>query len=155
MGKCVENWRVGDRVVTYAMGTFANFARQQAGDVQKLPDDIAFEVGTALPIIDCTAYHYLFNVARMRKDETVWIHAASSGLEQATMMLCQMVGAEISATVGTPENKTLPMDKYGIPDDHIFSSRDNGFERGVMQITKGKGVDFIMNSVAGDALGVT
>ena len=155
VGKSVENLRIGDRVVTYAMGTFANFARQQAAAVQKLPDDMPFEVGATLPIIYCTAYHSIFNVARMRQGETILIHAASGGLGQATIMLCQMVGAEIFATVGTSEKKNLLMDMYGIPEDHIFSSRDNGFERGVMRMTKGKGVDVIMNSVAGDALRVT
>lgn len=47
------------------------------------------------------------------------------------------------------------MDRYGIPEDHIFSSRDSSFHAGVMRMTKGKGVDVILNSLAGELLRLT
>ena len=44
------------------------------------------------------------------------------------------------------------MDQYGIPADHVFNSRDLAFAKGIMRMTNGKGVDMILNSLAGDAL---
>jgi len=44
------------------------------------------------------------------------------------------------------------MDEYGIPEDHIFSSRDLSFVKGIMRVTNGKGVDVVLNSLAGEAL---
>ncbi|TVY83944.1 Reducing polyketide synthase [Lachnellula suecica] len=155
VGKSVRGLKEGDRVVTYGYGTFSNYLRQEADAVQLIPGDMSFEVATTLPIIYCTAYHSVFKAAKLECGETVLIHAASGGLGQALIMLCQMIGAEIFATVGTLEKKEFLVNTYNIPEDHIFSSRDNTFARGVMMVTGGKGVDVIMNSVAGDALRVT
>lgn len=44
------------------------------------------------------------------------------------------------------------MDKYGIAADHVFSSRDLTFAPAIMRATKGKGVDVVLNSLAGEAL---
>ncbi|KAL9122898.1 MAG: hypothetical protein Q9187_000549 [Circinaria calcarea] len=155
IGKSVTGHNVGDRVVTYGYGTFSSYVRQKAEAVQRLPDNMSFEVGTTLPIIYCTAYHSIFKVARVQKGETVLVHAASGGLGQAMIMLCQMIGAEIFATVGTMEKKEFLMKTYKIPEDHIFSSRDSSFAKGILRTTKDKGIDVIMNSVAGDQLRLT
>ena len=70
-------------------------------------------------------------------------------------MLCQLVGATIFATVGTMAKKRLLIEEYKIPEDNIFSSRDNTFVQGVMNMTQGRGVDVIMNSLSGEALRLT
>ena len=44
------------------------------------------------------------------------------------------------------------MAEYDIPADHIFNSRDLAFAKGIMRMTHNKGVDVILNSLAGDAL---
>jgi hypothetical protein len=102
VGSAVSRLRVGDRVVAFVDGSFANYARWPASGVEKIPDDMPFEVGATLPIVYCTAYHAI-EVANLSKGETVLIHAASGGLGQALIMLCQNIGAEIFATVGTSE----------------------------------------------------
>jgi acyl transferase domain-containing protein/NADPH:quinone reductase-like Zn-dependent oxidoreductase len=155
VGKNVVGYSVGDRVVTYAQGTYCNRLRQQACAVQIIPDDMSFETAATIPIVFCTAYHSVFEAARLRKGESILIHAASGGLGQALIMLCQMIGAEVFATVGTAEKKQFLMDTYNIPEDHIFNSRDGTFAKRVMRATANKGVDVIMNSVAGEALRLT
>jgi acyl transferase domain-containing protein/NADPH:quinone reductase-like Zn-dependent oxidoreductase len=151
IGDNVIKLKVGDRVVAFVDGSFANYARWPASGVEKIPDDMPFEVGATLPIIYCTAYHSI-KVANLTAGETVLIHAASGGLGQALIMLCQNAGAEIFATVGTPEKREFLRSQYGIPDDHIMSSRDETFAAKLMQITNRQGVDVIFNSVTGDLL---
>lgn len=63
-----------------------------------------------------------------------------------------MIGAEIFATCGSPEKRKFLTEEHGIPDDHIFSSRDTSFSNGIMTLTKGRGVDVILNSLTGDLL---
>ena len=155
INKSTHGISIGDRVACCHLGTFSNFVRPKASAIQKIPDDMAFEVGAALPVIYCTAYHSAFHVANVIKNDTVLIHAASGGLGQAIIQLCQMVGAEVFVTVGSAEKKQLLLDRFNIPDDHIFYSRDGSFAKGVMRMTNGKGVDVIMNSVAGEALRLT
>ena len=109
-------------------------------------------MAAALPVIYYTAYWAVFVVVRLNKDENVLVHAASRGLGQAIMNLCQHVGAQIFATVGTLEKKHLLTYEYNIPEGNIFSSRDATFANGIMRATAGKGIDVIMNLLCGEAL---
>lgn len=80
------------------------------------------------------------------------IHSASGGLGQASIQICQYIGAEVFATVGNDEKKKLLMEKYGIPESNIFNSRTTGFGNKLMQATKGAGVDVIINTLTEDLL---
>ena len=153
VGKAVEGFRPGDRVIaTIPNGSFCNIIRASAEQVEVVPDEIPFDVAAALPVIYYTAHWAVYKVARLDKDESVLIHAASGGLGQAIINLCQHVGARIFATVGTLEKKNLLMNEYHIPEENIYSSRDATFAKGIMRATAGKGVDVIMNSLSGEAL---
>jgi NADPH:quinone reductase-like Zn-dependent oxidoreductase len=99
-----------------------------------------------------TAYYGLVEIARIAAGESVLIHAASGGVGQAAIQLAQMMGAEVYATVGSLEKKKMIMHTYGIPESHIFYSRDTSFRAAVNEITLGKGVDVVINSLAGDLL---
>lgn len=63
-----------------------------------------------------------------------------------------LIGAEIFTTVGLEEKKKLIVNLYGVPDDHIFYSRDLSFSQGVKRMTRDRGVDVILNSLAGEGL---
>ena len=153
VGEAVEGFRPGERVIaTIPDGSFCNIIRASAEQVELEPDDIPFDVAAALPVVYYTAHWAVYKVARLNKDESVLIHAASGGLGQAIINLCQHVGAQIFATVGTLEKKHLLMYEYHIPEENIFSSRDATFAKGIMRATEGKGVDVIMNSLSGEAL---
>lgn len=54
-------------------------------------------------------------------------------------MLAQKAKAEVFATVGSLDKKSLIMQAYGIPEDHIFSSRDTSFQQELMTMTSQKG----------------
>ena len=155
VGKSVRGFALGDRVSCYGFGTFSNFYRGTASAFQKIPEDMTFELGAALPVTYCTAYYSVYHLGRVTKEDSVLIHAASGGLGQAIVELCQLIGANIFVTVGTPEKKALLMNRFGISEDHIFFSRDGSFASGIMRMTGGKGADVIMNSLAGEALRLT
>lgn len=156
VGKSVHDFQLGDRVIaTVKDGCFCSSVRTTAYAVEKIPDDIPFEVAATFPISYFTAYWATFKVARLRKDETILVHAGSGGVGQALINLSQLIGAKVFATVGNLEKKRLLVDRYHIPDCNIFSSRDSTFAKGIMRATKGRGVDVIMNSLSGDALRLT
>ena len=75
-----------------------------------------------------------------------------AGLGQAAIQLAKNIGAEIFVTVGNTEKRRLIMDEYQIPEDHIFNSRDTTFAKGILRMTNGRGVDVVLNSLAGEAL---
>ncbi|MCJ1285020.1 hypothetical protein MMC26_004357 [Xylographa opegraphella] len=155
LGKEVSDFAIGDRVCTMAGGCYANHIQVPGFTSQKIPDNMSFSTAAAILTVLTTAHYSLFNVAQLKKGESILIHAAAGGVGQSAVMLAQYIGAEVFITVGSPEKKKFMMDKYNIAVDHIFSSRDTTFERGIMRRTNNEGVDVILNSVAGDALRTT
>lgn len=151
VGSNVE-FAIGDRVCCLVLGAFKTFARVSAATVQKIPDEMSFSQAAVLPIVYVTAYYALHDVARMRNDETVLIHWGAGGVGQAAIQLAQLIGAEIFVTVGSTQKRDLMIETFGIPRDHIFSSRDLTFAQGIMRMTNNRGVDVILNSIAGEGL---
>ncbi|CAG7931685.1 unnamed protein product [Penicillium olsonii] len=144
--------RIGDRVMCLSSGSFCTNLRLDARLAERIPDSMSFETAAAIPITHVTAYHSLHNIARLRKGENILIHAAAGGLGQALVEMSQLAGAEVYVTVGSAEKKAFIMDRFGISEERILYSRDMSFARLVMDLTYGRGVDVIVNSLAGEAL---
>ncbi|KAI0896241.1 acyl transferase domain-containing protein [Annulohypoxylon nitens] len=152
VGKDVKNFSVGDRVAAITKGAFATSTRTKATFAFKLPRDMQFEDGATLPLAYTTAYYSLVELGRLSEDETVLIHAAAGAVGQAAISLAQMVGAKVFATVGSTEKKEFLIKEYGIPEDHIFYSRNLSFGQAVRQATNNLGVDVVLNCLTGDGL---
>ena len=145
-------YKAGDRITCGAQGSFKTYARCNVASAHKIPPDMAFATAAALPVVFTTAYYALMHWARISKGESVLIHSGAGGVGQAAIQLAQLVGTEIFVTVGTKEKKRMIMNRYGIPDDHIFTSRDLSFAKGIKRLTSGRGVDVVLNSLAGEGL---
>ncbi|KAG5915216.1 Type I Iterative PKS [Claviceps capensis] len=152
IGSNVSSIAVGDRVCAVSMGAYSAFARSLASSAVVIPRDMPLAVAATIPVVYCTAYYGIIELARLQAGESILIHAASGGVGQASIQLAQMVGAVIYATVGTAEKKQLLVNTYGIPESHVFYSRDAGFGPAIRYVTNSRGVDVIINSLAGDLL---
>jgi acyl transferase domain-containing protein/D-arabinose 1-dehydrogenase-like Zn-dependent alcohol dehydrogenase/SAM-dependent methyltransferase/NADP-dependent 3-hydroxy acid dehydrogenase YdfG len=152
VGPAVTRLKAGDRVYCCGLTGFcANFARIHQSAPHIIPEGMTMEHACSIPAVFMTAYACLYDVGRLEKGESVLIHAAAGGLGQALIQLAKHIGAEIYVTVGTQAKKQLMLD-LGIAEDHIFSSRGLSFAQGVMRMTSGRGVDVVVNSLAGEAL---
>jgi NADPH:quinone reductase-like Zn-dependent oxidoreductase/acyl transferase domain-containing protein len=159
VGAGVTRFKEGDRVFGLAYwGAYSTHVRGLEGTIAQIPEGLSFADVAALPVVYLTAYKCLYNIGdldkrvRRGKKPTVLIHTAAGGLGQAAIQLAQREGAEIFATVGSLEKRDFLEKTYGIPRDHIFSSRDLTFKTGVMRMTNGRGVDIILNSLDGEKL---
>ena len=154
IGKDVSTVKPGDRVLMVARtnGCFANRARNRWLAVYPLADWISFEEGTTLGIAVHTVVYGLVMLANVQKGQSVLIHSASGGVGLAAIDLCKYLGAEIFVTVGTDAKRDFLETNYGIPKDHMFSSRSTTFAPELMKATKGRGVDVCLNSLTGDML---
>ena len=152
VGTGISNFQVGDHVCTMTKGHYANYIRLPGAIVGHVPHDMPFEKAASLPMVFCTAYYALYDIARLENNETVLIHAVAGGVGQAAIMLARLAGAKIFVTVGTKEKRAFLTEKYNIPPEHIFSSRDVSFAQGVMAATDGQGVDVVLNCLAGELL---
>ncbi|KAF3065508.1 Lovastatin diketide synthase mokB [Trichoderma lentiforme] len=152
IGSSVGSLKVGDRVCAMSLGAYSTYSRCLASSAAPIPDDMSFEVAASIPVVYCTAYYGIMDLARLEYGEKILIHAATGGVGQAAIQLAQMIGAEIYATVGSADKKKFLMDTYGIPESRIFYSRDVSFGPAVREATGGHGVDVVINSLAGDLL---
>ena len=147
-----KGYRPGDRVSVLLRGHYSSRARVHWTSAVHIPDEMSFETAASLPTQFVTAYLSLYETARLQNGETILIHSATGGVGQAAVMLAQRVGAEVFATVGSEEKRQFLMENFGIPPDHIYSSRDTAFATKIMEMTEGKGVDVVLNSLAGTLL---
>lgn len=162
VGSGVTRFKAGDRVFGFAFrGAFSSHVRALEGTIAHMPYHLSFAEAAVIPIVYTTAYACLYDIgelgtrARRGRKSTVLIHAAAGGVGQAAIQFAQREGAEIFATVGSLEKRDFIEKTYGLPRDHIFSSRDLTFKSGIMRMTKGRGVDIAINSLAGDMLRAT
>ncbi|KAK8023590.1 Highly reducing polyketide synthase ACRTS2 [Apiospora rasikravindrae] len=152
-GPEVSDLQIGDRVFyTITQAGMTNYVRTPSSQVYKIPEELSLEDAASMPIAYCTALLSLVDTAHIQRGETVLIHAATGALGQACIMLAQHLGARVFATAGTPEKREFLTKTFGIPADHIFSSRNAEFRSSILLATDNKGVDVIVNSLSGALL---
>lgn len=144
--------RPGDRVVMGTEGCMRSHPRAPADYAFKIPDGLSLNEAVAAIAPGTSAYHALVNVAQLQPGEKVLIHSAAGATGQFAVGVARMLGAEVFATVGFDDKKQFLMSRFGIPEDHIFYSRNTSFVQGLKRVTGGYGVDVVLNSLSGDAL---
>jgi len=147
VGEQVTDLRPGDAVAGLAQYAFRAFVTVNRQAVFKLPPHLNFIEAATLPTVFLTAYYALVHLARLQPGERVLIHAAAGGVGQAALQIARDLGLEIFATAGSPEKRAL-LAEQGVP--HIFDSRSLNFADDIMRVTNGRGVDAVLNSLAGD-----
>jgi NADPH:quinone reductase-like Zn-dependent oxidoreductase len=152
VGACVSHVQQGDHIVALAPNHFETVTRVPAWAVHKLRPSEAFATVASLPIVYSTAIYALEDRAQLRSGESVLIHSGAGALGLAAITISRRLGANIYTTVGSRAKKEYLVNHMGIPHTHIFSSRDVSFAKGVREMTNGKGVDVVLNSLIGDLM---
>jgi acyl transferase domain-containing protein/acyl carrier protein len=147
VGRGVEHLKVGDDVFGMAPGTFRSYVTAPAGPLIVKPPSLSDEDAAAIPIAFLTADFALNTLGRMRPGERVLIHAAAGGVGLAAVALARRAGAEIFATAGSREKHEF-LRSLGVK--HIFSSRTLQFADQILELTGGRGVDVVLNSLTGE-----
>lgn len=141
--------RVGDEVMCMSNGTFTKYLIAHYSSLMPKPPNFSFEQAAALPCVFETVQYALIEVAHLCKGESVLIHSAAGGVGLAAIQVANAVGAEIFATVGTPEKREF-LQTLGVK--HIFDSRSTAFADEIMKATGNQGVDVVLNSLAGESI---
>ncbi|GKZ35677.1 putative PKS/NRPS-like protein biosynthetic cluster [Aspergillus brasiliensis] len=152
VGAKVDSLQPGDRVCAMCHGAYSTYARCPATSAAVIPEGMDFDMAASVPVTYSTAYYGLVELAKMEAGESILIHAAAGGVGQAAIQLAQLIGADIYATVGNPEKKQMLIDRYRIPARRIFYSRNLEFGLCIREATGGRGVDVVLNSLAGEFL---
>ncbi|MFF4591368.1 type I polyketide synthase [Streptomyces sp. NPDC001388] len=148
VGPGVTGLAVGDRVMGLFSGAFGPVAVADARTVARIPAGWTFAQAASVPLVFLTAYYALDDLAGLRAGESVLVHAAAGGVGMAALQLARHRGAEVFGTASAGKWDTLRT--LGLDETHLASSRDTAFETAFLAATGGRGVDVVLDSLAGE-----
>lgn len=149
VGNDVDEWVHGDRVAYAGVppGAYAESRLIPAHRLVKLPEAIAFETAAAAMLQGMTARYLLKGCYAVKAGDTILIHAASGGVGSIVCQWAKYLGATVIGTVGSSE-KAAKAKQNGC--DHPILYKETEFAAEVANITSGKGVDVVYDSVGQD-----
>ncbi|CAG2109550.1 unnamed protein product [Medioppia subpectinata] len=143
----------GQRVMGFEMSRcFATSINAAEHLMTHIPEHWSMDEAVSVLSTHSTAWYALIERANLKKNESILIHSGAGGVGQSAIIICQYYNCDIYVTVGTEEKKQFLMNEYNIPEKKIFSSRDVTFKYKIKELTDGRGVDIVLNSLAGDLL---
>lgn len=149
VGEGVTHLKPGDRAAYASVppGAYTEARTMRAAQVCRLPDAISFDEGAAMMLKGLTA-DYLFNrTTPIAKGDWVLFHAAAGGVGLIACQLARAAGINLIATAGSDEKCRLALE-HGA--SHAINYRTEDFPVRVREITGGRGVDVVMDSVGKD-----
>lgn len=145
IGEGVTEHRVGDRIA-YAnpMGSYCEERLMPADRAVTVPDGISYETAAAMMLQGMTARYLLRETYEVTPDTTLLIHAAAGGVGLIVCQWARHLGATVIGTAGTDE-KCAKAIAAGA--DYCINYSTEDFTARVKEITGGKGVDVVYDSI--------
>jgi NADPH:quinone reductase len=145
VGSNVTSLKPGDRVAYAAtIGAYAEERNIAADRLVKLPDSISFETAAAMMLKGMTAEYLLRRTFRLEAGHAALFHAAAGGVGQIAGQWGKHLGATMIGTAGSPEKVELAK---SLGYTHVINYNTESFVDRVKEITGGKGVDVVYDSV--------
>jgi len=149
LGPGVTHLAVGDRVAYAAMppGAYTEARVMPAAQVCPLPDGISFDEGAAMMLKGLTVQYLFRRTTPIKSGDTVLFHAAAGGVGLIACQWARSEGITLIGTAGSDEKCALAA-AHGAT--HVINYRTEDFVARVKELTGGKGVDVVMDSVGKD-----
>jgi NADPH2:quinone reductase len=152
VGEGVTHLRVGDRAA-YASappGSYGDERVMPAKQVCRLPDDISFETGAAMMLKGLTAQYLLKRTlpqGGLKAGDHILFHAAAGGVGLIACQWAKALGYQLIGTAGSDEKCALAKANGAA---HVINYSREDFAARVKEITAGKGVKVVYDSVGKD-----
>ncbi len=149
-GNAVTGLQVNQSVCALvAGGGYAEYVTAPATQCLPIPNGLSIVEAASLPETYFTVWSNVFDRARLTEGETILVHGGSSGIGTTAIQLCSALGFDVLTTAGT-EEKCQICEELGAKKS--INYRTEEFSTSVKSITNQKGVDVILDMVAGDYL---
>ena len=140
--------KVGGRVCALiAGGGYAQWCVAPVGQCLPSPAGLSDTEAASLPETFFTVWSNVFDRARLQAGETLLVQGGTSGIGVTAIQMAKALGAKVIATAGSDE-KCQACLKLGA--DHAINYKTQDFQTECLRITEGRGVDVILDMVAGD-----
>jgi NADPH2:quinone reductase len=147
VGKKVTGLRPGQPVAAIGGGCYADYMVASPVAVFPISENIDMDEAAAIPVNYLTAYHMMHTMAAVSKGQTILAYAAAGGVGTAVIQLAKLAGVKvIGLTSSDAKAEFAKSQGY----DHIINYKTANVVGRVKEITEGRGVEIILNSVAGD-----
>src|SRR6266850_2071620 len=148
VGKDVKGLSVGDRVAyTTPHGAYRETRVMKAERLVKLPVGVSDEVAAAIMLKGLTAHYLLHRTFLVRPGQYVLFHAAAGGVGLIAGQWLAGLGAIAIGTVGSADKAALAR-RHGYA--HVINYKTEDFAKRVAEITEGRGVSVVYDSVGKD-----
>lgn len=147
LGEGATRWTIGDKVCALCHGGgYAEYVAVNEGHALAVPSGFSMIEAAGIPETFFTVWVNGFMTADLKKDEWLLVHGGSSGIGTTAIMLAKAIGAKVITTAGSDEKCDFCR-KLGA--DVAVNYKTQDFVEAVKKATDGKGVNVIMDMVAG------
>jgi len=145
VGPKVKGFKVGDRVA-YAqpIGAYAEVLLRPVARLVKIPAGVSDNTAAAMMLKGMTAWYLLRRTYKVKKGDTILVHAAAGGVGQILCQWGKHLGAAVIGTVGS-DSKAPIAKKAGCK--HVIVASNEKISQRVREITKGKGVPVVYDGI--------
>jgi NADPH2:quinone reductase len=139
--------QIGDRVCALvAGGGYAELCVAPIAQCLPVPTGLTDDEAASLPETFFTVWSNVFDRARLQPGETLLVQGGSSGIGVTAIQIAKALGARVIVTAGS-DDKCAACVALGA--DHAINYKTTDFAEAALQLTGGKGVDVILDMVAG------
>ncbi|MCF6214583.1 MAG: NAD(P)H-quinone oxidoreductase [Emcibacter sp.] len=144
----VTDWKLGDKVTALLSGGgYAEYCTAQAAQCLPVPENLTMIEAAGLPETFFTVWSNVFDRGGLKEGETFMVHGGTSGIGTTAIQLAKAFGATVITTSGT-NRKTDFCTELGA--DLSINYKTQDFAEEVKSFTGGKGVNLLLDMVAGD-----
>ncbi|WP_374282396.1 NAD(P)H-quinone oxidoreductase [Novosphingobium sp.] len=148
LGEWVDAALLGQPVCALvAGGGYAEYCLAVADHCLPVPAELPLDQAAALPETLFTVWHNVFERGYAREGETILVHGGTSGIGTMAIMLGKLFGLTVIVTCGGADKCAQAL---AIGADHAIDYKATDFVEEVARITGGKGVQLVLDMVAGD-----
>jgi NADPH:quinone reductase len=145
VGEGVADFAPGDRVAfDLVPSAYAEYVVAPSEGLLPVPDGVAFDVASTLPLQGLTAYYLLRKTHETEPGQWVLVHAAAGGVGMIAVQLAKRAGAKVIATVSTDAKAAVAREAGA---DEVVRYDEVDFADEAMRITGGAGVDLVLEGV--------
>ena len=147
VGEHASRWKPGDKVMALCHGGgYAEYCRVNENHCLPVPGKLSLVEAAAIPETHFTVWYNVFMRGGLQTGEKMLVHGGSSGIGTTAIQLAKAAGASVITTAGSDEKCRFCTD---LGADHALNYKTDDWEQSVLDLTDGKGVDVVLDMVAG------
>ncbi|WBF65333.1 MAG: NAD(P)H-quinone oxidoreductase [Candidatus Kinetoplastibacterium crithidii] len=145
-----SDFSIGDKVCALLTGGgYAEYCIAHIHNCLPIPKNVSFEEAAGLPEVLFTVWNNIINIGNLSSGESFLVHGGSSGIGTMAVQLAKSMGCLVYATAGS-DKKVKAVESLGALKCINYKNED--FVKQILDLTDMKGVNLILDMVAGDYL---